>query len=121
MSKSEQKTITFYPWELSTTGAWGPDTGIFKLRDESPEELADLLWEPGIYVQNTAIIELMTHGNPRKAAAVARALVGKHPVAEQSIRNQFGDMANFLLEEPLENIPGSPQEYPRDINISFIQ
>lgn len=121
MPKPEVKTLTFYPWNLSATGSWSPDTGIYYLRDMSPEELADLLWEPGIHVQNTAIIELMAHGNPRKAAEVARALVKKHPVVEESIREGFKDMADYLLRDPLESIPSSPSEYPKHVKIAFIQ
>lgn len=121
MADQENKPIKFYPWSVSVTGSWGPDTGIYYLRDLSPEELVDLLWEPGIHVQNTAIIELMAHGNPRKAAEVARALVEKHPIVEKSIREGFGDIADYLLRIPLEKIPSSPSEYPKDVKIEFIQ
>lgn len=120
MTKIE--TLRIYPWNLSVTGLWSPDTGIYELRDREPEELADLLLESGIDVQNAAIVELAKHGNPRKAAEVARALVKKHPISEKSIRKGFGnDTGDFLLNAPLYSIPNNPQEYPGDINIEYFQ
>jgi hypothetical protein len=118
----EREKLLIRPWSVSVTGSWSSDTGLYHLRDASPEELADWLWEPGIHVQNTAIIELMAHGNPKKAAEVARALVENHPVVEKSIRNGFGDeTADYLLKSPLENLPGSPSEYPKDVVVEFVQ
>ena|SRR4030067_238660 len=114
--------ILIYPWELSATDSWSPDTGIFELRDRTAAELADKLWEYGAFVQNTAIVELITHGNPRKAAEFARALVTEHPEVKNSVMECFGqDMFDYLLNSPLENIPSSPQEYPRDVIVEYIQ
>lgn len=119
---TERQTLIIYPWSMSSTGLWSLDTGIYELRDRSPEELVDLLWEPGISIQNTAIAELISHGNQRKAAEVARALVKKHSVVEISIREGFGeDMGDFLLKTPLEYIPSKPQEFPPSVIIEFIQ
>jgi hypothetical protein len=115
------RTVVFYPWSLSATGDWSPDTGLFELRDRTPEELVELLWEPGIYVQNSAIVELMAHGNPRKAAALARELVKKHPIAEKSIREGFKRAADYLLKAPLDNLPSKPEEYPRNVKIGYVQ
>lgn len=118
----ERKKLTFYPWDVSVTGSWSPDTGIYLLRDETPEKLAEILWKPGIHVQNTAIMELLAHGNPRKAAEVARALINAHPVVEKSIIEEFGEeMVDFLLKTKLELIPSKPEEYPSDIKVDYIQ
>ena len=118
----EPITLLIYPWNLSKTGDWSPDTGIYELRDRTPEELIPLLWENGIHVQNTAIAEIMAHGNPRKAAEVARALVKEHPIVEKSIRQGFGEeMGNFLLKVPLDRIPSRPQDYPGNIQVEFVQ
>lgn len=120
MSVREQTIITIYPWNISKTGQWCRETGLYDLRDRSPEELANLLWEPGDAVQNSAIVELMFHGNPKKAAAFARELVRKHPVAEQTIRSSFSFIADYLLKAPLERLPGRPEEYPPDVIIDRI-
>lgn len=50
MKGQEQKRLRIYPWSLSATGSWSPDTGIYELRNRTPEELSELLWEPGIHV-----------------------------------------------------------------------
>jgi hypothetical protein len=110
----EEQGPHFYSWEESATRQWGLDSGLYALRDDKPDDLAHILWKPGISVQNSAIIELMAHGNPRKAAEVARALVTNYPVTEQSIRAGFGpDLSDYLLLLPLELLPSSPEEYPQ--------
>ena len=120
--EKEIKKVLFYPWDVSKTGDWSPDTGIYLLRDESPEVLASILWDNGIYVLNSAIIELMAHGNSRKAADVARILVRDYPIVENSIRENFGNEGgDYLLNVPLEDIPSCPEEYPSDVRIEYVQ
>lgn len=125
MSGLDQRIITFYPWNLSQTGKWGSGTeeyGLNLLRYKAPQELAELLWEPGRDVQQTAIIEIMAHGNPRKAAEVARELVRLHPAAERSLREDLQEpTTSFLLETPLRNIPSKPEEYPANVIIRYVQ
>lgn len=115
-----EKKVRILPWEMSATGSWGPETGIFLLRDEAISQLVEILWEHGIHVQNTALVELIAHGNPRKAAELARGLVQKYPVVEISLRRDFGSVAAYLLETPLEQLPSQPSEYPQG-SIEFIQ
>lgn len=116
----EQPVVTVYPWNLSKTGYWGPKTGLHELRDLDPDELAEWLCEPG-HVQNSAIAEIVAHGNPKKAAKLARALVHNHPVSEKSIREGFGEFANILLTFPLSSLPSEPKEYPAHVKIEYIQ
>lgn len=118
-----KKELKIYPWNMSITGAWSLDTGILLLRDLSPEELSSLLWEYGIRVQNTAIVELIAHGNPRKASAFARKLVADHPEAIASIQESFGEeILEMLLHRPLEKIPGSPEEFNTQVfEVVYIQ
>lgn len=117
--------LKFYPWNISATGSWSVDTGLHhlhQLRDLGPKALAALLWTPGIYVRNTAIIELMMHGNPQKAAQVARELVEQHPICEKSIQDELGTaIANYLLVFPLDQIPRTPEEYSADVDWEYIQ
>jgi len=106
------KPFRFYSWEKSATGDWSPDTGLYRLRDDSPTKLADWLWENGIRVQQTATIELMAHGNLRKAAELVRALAEQHPFQRPQIRDQYGCLSDVLFDSLLESLPSSPAEYP---------
>lgn len=116
------KVLLVYGWDTSATGSWSVESGLHKLRDDAPEDLAEILWAWGIHVQNTAMYELIAHGNPRKAAEVARALVEAHPIVEKSIREGFGDeMAKYLLRTKLTTIPSCPAEFPRDIVVQYVQ
>ena len=117
----ESKTLTFYPWDRSSTGFWDVESGLPDLRDKPAEVLAKALLSGGSHVQNTAIVELMTHGNPRKAAAVARELIKQHPIAIDSIMRDFGLFKKLLLEVPLANIPSKPEEYPKRMSAQHIQ
>lgn len=117
----EKREVKIYPWTLSATGLWGEETGLFRLRDENPAHLVPSLWVCGTKAQNSAILELTCHGNPRKAAEVARALVEQHSVCERSIRAAFPNIADDLLERPLDSLPSCPEEYPPDIKITYIQ
>jgi len=116
----DREKLLFYPWSMSATGDWSPETGIYLLRDKTPEDLAEILWEPGIYVQNSAIVELIRHGNPRKAAEVARALVKAHPIVEKSIKEGFGEeFANYLFKTQLDTLPSKPEEYDNGVNVQY--
>jgi len=118
----ELPEVIIYPWFQSITGSWSPDTGLYLLRDLEPEELVDLLWSVGSHVQNTALVELVAHGNPRKAATLARALIKRHPVAEKSIREFLGaDMSQLLLDSPLHQLPTCPKEFPLNVRVQYLQ
>ena len=104
--------LMFRDWEESATGEWGPDTGLYRLRDDSPADLARWLWEQGRGVQVTATIELLAHGNPRKAGEFVRALTHQNVMLSHKIRAQYGELANYLFDTPLEEMPSCPAEYP---------
>lgn len=116
------KEITIYPWNLSKTGQWSPETGIYYLRDNPPEQLAEWFLEmDDEMVLTSAIVELMVHGNPRKAAQIAQIMVQKNSDLEKSLRKSFGDLSEYFLDKDIELLPGSPAEYPKDVKISFFQ
>jgi hypothetical protein len=117
--RKEPRRVVIVSWDVSATGNWCPRTGLHELRDRSPSELAEWLWEWGSYPQNSAIIELIAHGNPRKAAELARALVAAYPITEDSIRRELAELADYLLTAPLESIPGSPSEFPSGANVQL--
>jgi hypothetical protein len=84
------------------------------LRDENPAKIAEAIWEPGVSVQKFTLIELLAHGNPRKAALVARNLVEQHPIAKAYLHKDFGDkMADYFLKTDILKLPSKPDEYPR--------
>ncbi len=109
----QPQTPIFYGWGESATGNFGDDE-LLRLRDEHPSEIAQALWNPGRFVQTQALYELLAHGNPRKAAMVARNLVEQHPICENSLREDVGDeITDYLLKSQLLNLPSKPEEYPR--------
>lgn len=112
--------VRILPWDISATGSWGPNSGIFLLRDQEVSQLIESLWGYGSHVQNTALIELIAHGNPRKAAEIARGLVIKYPVVEISLRRDLGPIAEYLLKTPLEALPSNLSEYPPE-TIEIVQ
>jgi len=60
------------------------------------------------------LFEILAHGNPRKAAMVARNLVEQHPICESSLRKETGtEMTDYLLKSELLKLPSKPEEYPR--------
>lgn len=108
---SKQK-LMFRTWDESATGDWSINTGLHRLRDDSPNNLAKWLWDNGIHVEVSGVIELLAHGNPRKAAEVARALVDQNIMFAHKIRAQYGELAPYLFDTPLEEMPSCPAEYP---------
>lgn len=116
-----EKILRIPRWEISVTGAWNVDSGILLLRDKTVEELTDLLRDCGNYVQQTGVMEILEHGSPRKAAELARRLVGDHP-EYQMLYAHFGEGVNRLLfSTPLDNLPNSPSEYPPQMKIEYEQ
>lgn len=102
--KEHEGKIKIYPWSMSITGMWGPDTGLYALRDEQAEQIAEMIWPAGIGVQQSAVVELLAHGNIRKAAQLVRALAGQHPELSEKIRSQYQGMEK-LFDAPLEDFP----------------
>ena len=111
--------LKIFPWSVSGTGMWGPTTGLDHLAKYSKGELdkttlAGWLWKPGIDVQNTAIEELIVHGNFRQAAELARELILQHDTCEVSIREYFGKSADSLIKDNLADLPATPADYSPD-------
>jgi hypothetical protein len=117
----EREPLRVYPWSMSFTGDWSIETGLHKIRDYPPEELAEFLWPWGKRIQQSAVYELLVHCNPRKAAKFVRTLVDQHPELESSIRSQYAIMEEYLFDTPLENLPSKPSECPSDVRIEYIQ
>lgn len=115
------KELSIHPWSHSVTGEWSEDSGLLNLRDDDPATLSEELWPAGIGVQQTAVIELMAHGNPRKAAQLVRSLVEQHPDLKDTIRSQYAGLEEYLFDLPLDRLPSKPDEYPKNIKISYIQ
>lgn len=118
-----RKTITIFPWSVSATGLWGPNTGIYNLRDETSEQIADWFGEvKDLVVIDSGLVEIMAHGNPRKSAEIARLLIEEHPEMEKRLKAEWGEeMCDFLLEGDLKDIPGKPSEYSGNVYIEYIQ
>lgn len=113
-----------YPWNMSATREFDQKE-LRKIRDEEPKVLAEVLWPGGKAVRNRALIELIAHGNPRKAAEVTRAQTTEHPKQTTLIKKQleeaFGSKAaRMLLTQNLSSIPSSPKEFPPD-TVTYIQ
>mgnify|MGYP001151105440 CR=1 FL=1 len=117
----QEKKATIFPWSMSATGDWPEGTGLHLLRDESPNNIAQGLCMQGERVIPSAIYEITVHGNPRKAAEVARRIVEQDPTYEEVIRKSFGRAAETILETPLEELASRPSEYPEDVLVEFIQ
>lgn len=116
-------SLSFMDWNSSITGDWDIESGLHELRDLSVNDLSDDLWNgDDYYVTNSALLELIGHGNPRKAAAVAQDIVRKHGEAKEYILQGLGnDIGNRLLESNPQDLPSSPKEYPKHIKVTMVQ
>lgn len=120
MQIEKTQSLTIYPWNISITQKWTRE-GLEALRDKDPEEIAEIVWMTGEENYCNAFIELAAHGLQQKAAEVARALVKKHPIVKDLIIESLGeDTSYFLLQKPLASIPNKPQEYPKHIEIEYV-
>lgn len=113
----EKPKYLIYPWDMSTTGAWDSNSGLQMLRNGTPEDLAEIINEAGTNVDVayvTAMAEYFSHGNPRKAAEVTRALIKLQPSIEQLVKEKFDSWgARDLLKTKLDLLAGSPSEFPK--------
>lgn len=103
--------LQFLKWDTSETGQFSAEH-LQILRDAHPDDIASLLYEAGSYAQCGALAEYLTHGNPRKAAMVAQSLVRIYPVCEQSMRENWKDLADYFLCSNPMTLPSSPDDYP---------
>lgn len=119
--EDKRREVRIYPWSFSVTREWGPDTGIYLLRDEDPVTLARILFENGRYVIGTGLYEIIAHGNPRRAAEVARELTKIDPGLETEFTRLFGEEGTkTLLKRALAEIPSAPSEYPANVRIMYV-
>ena len=122
--KDRRPVVKVYSWDLSATHDWNPETELLNLRDLSPEELVKWLNSDGTdyYVQCSAILELIRHGCPRKAAELARALVEADPAVQESMVLKFSEpVCISMLTTPLEHIPLDPMEFNPKVSIEYIE
>lgn len=125
VSPEKRKELTFYPWSMSATGDWSDECGLKELAkyaggEISPEELAEWLWKPGAYVQNSAVVELLKHGNVRQAATLVKTLVDIHPVCKKTLEEQFGSMVDEFMNKSPDKFPSKASEYPANVLLRFV-
>lgn len=126
MNGSNQKELTFYPWSMSATGDWDDDSGLKELAEfakgeRDANEMAEWLWKPGAYVQNSAVAELLKHGNVRQAAMLVRGIINAHPICEKTLKDQFGNLIDLFTGTNLDRFPSQPSEYPKNVRVTIIQ
>lgn len=116
--RNQPEVLEIPSWDLSATGQWGIDTGLHALRDDSASDLVRPLYEGETY--HTAIMELVGHGHPRKAAEVARAIIDAHPETEEIMRSGLDSLAEQLLDAPLDLLPASPSDYKIPVRVKKV-
>ena len=98
-----------YPWSMSATGGFGEDQ-LFMLQHYDVEELVEWFDEKpyGIMI---GIMEILGHGNDRKAIEIARGLVGLNPAHERRFSEVMDERTmEYWFRKPLEEIPSQPSE-----------
>lgn len=102
---------------MSATGKWAISS-LLELQTQEPEDLAGPLWEQSLL--HSALLELISHGNLRKAAHIIKILVMTDPTREQFIE-KIGPFAKDLLHcRKLESLPSKPSEFPPNINYVLV-
>ncbi len=115
---STEAPIKLFPWNMSATGRW-EISSLQELQTHEPEDLAEPLWKQGLL--HSALIELISHGNPRKAALIARISVKTDPTREQIIIENIGPLAKDLLRcRNLKSLPSKPSEFPHHVNYVLV-
>ncbi len=117
--------LRIYPWSISATDEWGEDSGLKELREYadgtmSVDQMVDMLWPAGGFVQNVAVAEFLAHGNVRQAAVFVRRLLEKYPVCRKTLEDSFGDLVHEFLTTPPEQYPSRPGEYPLHVQIVYV-
>lgn len=126
MSKTHPNIQTSYPWSMSATEDWSNESGLdvlasFARGDRSADEIAEWLWKPEAFVQNSAIIELLDHDNVRQAATLVRTIIKAHPVCVRTLKETFGKLIDDFTSKSLDRFPSQPSEYPKHVTIRMIQ
>jgi hypothetical protein len=120
--RSWEHTVWIFPWTVAVTEKWKNPEDLAKLRDGSPAELGVALRAAGTASLGSALLEILYHGNQRKAAEVARAAAYKDEMIAKCIKDVFGETeARKLLTYPLDNLIEKPAENPRGFEIVYVQ
>lgn len=109
--KSEGSPIKIYPWSISVTGGFNerelrflrifPVKYLIEDFDENP------------YSITRALVEIVFHGNPRRAAQFARGLVELNPDHLERFREYFEGYEQemeVLFKKPIDEFPSQPSE-----------
>lgn len=120
--------IYVLPWHKQQTHLWYPDE-LLRIRDDNIGDLTDWLWDSGSQYQQGAVKELLCHGNLKKAVALVRELIEQHPSQEEWLKRQYEGLQNLfylhdafpdLYNTPLERFPSSPEEFPSQYEIHYV-
>lgn len=113
--------VTFYPWSISATNRWGAED-LLDLRDLPVTELVRNLGGGGSVTDIvTATVEIYKHGNLRKAAEFIRGVVECFPDTRAEVSVGLSDgAAKTLFEFPVYELPESPENYFKNVKVTFV-
>lgn len=102
-----------YPWSISATMEMGygfGDEQLMMLQFDDLEFLADWLNEKSYGIM-PSILEILAHGNDRRAFELARKLVELNPEHRKRFENVMDEATlRYWFESPLDLIPAEPSE-----------
>jgi len=107
------ESVPIYPWSVSATKRYNQEA-LRELRDKPPERLAEESLSAGGNTLKFTLIELMCHGNPRKAAETARAAADEHSEVKNLVEQWFGGDAGvvcMLLRDNLGSIAATAKDF----------
>ncbi len=115
----EKSMLKVYPWSMSATGYFHRDQ-LVVLQYHDVGKLVQLLdQEPHMLI--ISVMEIIGHGNIRRAVQIARGLVEVNPRHEQRFRQYMDqDTMRYWFSEPLEKIPSNPSEIPVPIEYVYV-
>jgi hypothetical protein len=118
----ERTPQTIYPWELGASSIWKQEADLHLLRQGSIENILERILSLPITEQIATILELEIHGDRKKAAELARALVAVNPQFSRMLSDSVGhDTWRLLLKTTLDHLPSKPTEFDKHIKLVYLQ
>lgn len=120
--RSERSPVKIYPWSMSATGEFEQDQ-LTILQHSDIGFLVEWLNEKPYGIMNS-LIEIMYHGNVRRAIQIARGLVETNPIHQARFREVLGfgedeRLFDYWFKKPIEEIPSQPSEMT--VPIEYVQ
>jgi len=116
------KVIVLYPWSIPATKHFKTESELREIQEGTARELANSLHDYGNGYDMLAVFqELVRHGDERKGAEFFQIIRKERPDTLEIFDLVPQQIRSKLENTPPWQLPSCPQDFSKEIKITYIQ